>query len=128
MAREILFRGKQFENSKWIIGYLSSKHTITIQTPCGHTDEIVICADTVGQYTGRTDKNGKRIFEGDIAKYTNKDGTSVFYEVVWDNEFSALMFRFIGGWSGVFMAGMNELVEVIGNIHDNPELLNGKES
>ncbi len=131
MAREILFRGKRTDNGEWIEGTLyqiADDLNPFIMLKNRHAESHEVDANTVGQYTGLTDKNGKRIFEGDIAKYTNKDGTAVFYEVVWDNEFSALMFRLIGGWSGVFMAGMNERVEVIGNIHDNPELLNGTES
>lgn len=141
MEREILFRGKRTDNGEWVTGtpFIFEDRCKMIQAVAVHPDFVdegnvyysegfPVDPKTVGQFTGRTDQNGKRIFEGDIAKYTNRDGTSVFYEVVWDNEFAAMMFRFIGGWSGVFMAGMNERVEVIGNIHDNPELLNGKES
>ena len=122
--REILFRGKQADNEKWVIGYLSSKHTITIQTPCGHMDEIVICADTVGQFTGLTDKNGKRIFEGDIAKVLQGKDKDIAYVGFENGAF--MLYPKTGNiyertlWSYWY----NDWdVEVIGNITDNPELL-----
>ena len=122
--REILFRGKQADNEKWVIGYLSSKHTITIQTHCGHMDEIVICADTVGQFTGLTDKNGKRIFEGDIAKVLQGKDKDIAY-VGFENGAFMLYPR----TGNIYERTLWEYwyndwdVEVIGNITDNPELL-----
>ena len=122
--REILFRGKQADNEKWVIGYLSSKHTITIQTPCGHTDEIVICADTVGQFTGLTDKNGKRIFEGDVAKVLQGKDKDIAY-VGFENG----AFMLYPKTGNIYERTLWEYwyndwdVEVIGNITDNPELL-----
>ena len=122
--REILFRGKQEDNEKWVIGYLSSKHTITIQTPCGHMDEIVICADTVGQFTGLTDKNGKRIFEGDIAKVLQGKDEDIAY-VGFENG----AFMLYPKTGNIYERTLWEYwyndwdVEVIGNITDNQELL-----
>ena len=122
--REILFRGKQEDNEKWVIGYLSSKHTITIQTPCGHMDEIVICADTVGQFTGLTDKNGKRIFEGDVAKVLQGKDKDIAY-VGFENG----AFMLYPKTGNIYERTLWEYwyndwdVEVIGNITDNPELL-----
>ena len=122
--REILFRGKQADNEKWVIGYLSSKHTITIQTPCGHMDEIVICADTVGQYTGLKDKNGKRIFEGDVAKVLQGKDKDIAYVGFENGAF--MLYPKTGNIYERTLCGYwyNDWdVEVIGNIHDNPELL-----
>ena len=122
--REILFRGKQADNEKWVIGYLSSKHTITIQTPCGHMDEIVICADTVGQFTGLTDKNGKRIFEGDVAKVLQGKDKDIAY-VGFENG----AFMLYPKTGNIYERTLWEYwyndwdVEVIGNITDNPEFL-----
>ena len=122
--REILFRGKQADNEKWVIGYLSSKHTITITTPCGHTDEIVICADTVGQYTGLKDKNGKRIFEGDVAKVLQGKDKDIAY-VGFENG----AFMLYPKTGNIYERTLWEYwyndwdVEVVGNITDNPELL-----
>ena len=122
--REILFRGKRADNEKWVIGYLSSKHTITITTPCGHTDEIVICADTVGQYTGLKDKNGKRIFEGDVAKVLQGKDKDIAY-VGFENG----AFMLYPKTGNIYERTLWEYwyndwdVEVIGNITDNPEFL-----
>lgn len=131
MAREILFQGKTKDEKEWIEGfYAVFSNTPFIGAP-NHYGTMLwhpVIPETVGQFTGKSDKNGKRIFEGDIAKRTNKDGTHTLYEVVWDNELFAPMFQLIGSCSGFWVVGMNELVEVIGNIHDNPELLNGTES
>ena len=122
--REILFRCKRADNEKWVIGYLSSKHTITITTPCGHTDEIVICADTVGQFTGLTDKNGKRIFEGDVAKVLQGKDKDIAY-VGFENG----AFMLYPKTGNIYERTLWEYwyndwdVEVIGNVTDNPELL-----
>ena len=122
--REILFRGKQADNEKWVIGYLSSKHTITIQTPCGHMDELVICADTVGQFTGLTDKNGKRIFEGDVAKVLQGKDKDIAY-VGFENG----AFMLYPKTGNIYERTLWEYwyndwdIEVIGNITDNHELL-----
>ena len=126
--REILFRGKRADNEKWVIGYLSSKHTITITTPCGHTDEIVICADTVGQYTGLKDKNGKRIFEGDIVEGNCHSAWSHRMQRC-DIAYGRDGFEARNHIDGVdsdyytYRVLFSKDVVIIGNIHDNPELL-----
>ena len=126
--REILFRGKTTLDNEWVIGagvYKSEGHTWIItdditKTENRGTGSDAINPETVGQYTGLTDKNGKKIFEGDIVKTSHWNG-----RIEWCN-FDA---SFVVHCEGTFvtqntLAGHANL-EVIGNIHDNPELLKG---
>lgn len=149
--REILFRGKRADNGEWIEGYLFStvNHTYIVYTDQYDDDlffspkNIFIAVDpkTVGQYTGLTDKNGKKIFEGDILKgfeypFCCDDEFNYFAEVVWFNISPAFgIYTFKNPKSNVrgISEGNTDYLEyfdidkweIIGNIHDNPELLKG---
>ena len=126
MNREILFRGKRTDNGEWVEGYLcechhkdTGKYDYAIQEMFenGYIMHEVI-PETVGQYTGLNDKNGKKIFEGDICKHrSNYSGNTVISVVTYtDGHFLALVCENSG-------FELSEKLEVIGNIHDNPELL-----
>ena len=132
--REILFRGKREDNREWVEGSLSLEYGEATQDGNRKVDYRIlgmrcdcdyVIPETVGQYTGLTDKNGKKIFEGDIVK----DHESGLYgEVV----FATAQDGF-DGMSGFMVDDINDglqnyngfwhLVKIIGNIHDNPELL-----
>ena len=120
MMREILFRGKKIDNDKWTYGFYF-EHSIDGQKYSyikyqtfdeGFvTNEVV--ADTVGQFTGLCDKNGKKIFEGDIVE--SPHGTQGVVE--WQNAECAFFFFFGDDWQT-----MDDCpYEVIGNIYDNKE-------
>ena len=120
--REILFRGKRTNNGEWIEGSLCTTipsdedfYTVSYFDFEGYYIEEKVIPETVGQYTGLTDKNGKKIFEGDIVK-----GTFLGFPVsIKDYVFSISWQEDITG----YRANYFENVEVIGNIYDNPELL-----
>ena len=143
--REILFRG-QTNNGEWVYGYIAET------TLCGcsdtHLAKVIykipqkiydaewfeVNPETVGQFTGLTDKNGKKIFEGDIiriehdlwhgeTKKTRESHIGVVFYNTKTAEFGAKIHGYsncssLRRWKGDFN-------EVIGNIHDNPELLEG---
>ena len=129
--REILFRGKRTDGGEWIYGVLIKNSVIDpftyISKGTGYKiydteigKPIKILPGTTGQYTGLTDKNGKKIFEGDIVLRHDKKAEvryqpSEFVLVFPDNPYPQC---------GLLTTSyLNENKEVIGNIHDNPELL-----
>ena len=131
--REILFRGKRTDNGTWAYGYLFCVWERTYLC-WGTTNDVPnmkeVIPETVGQYTGLTDKNGKRIFEGDIlgSRYNYLSPDNVAVEVVkW----------FCNSWviqEGDRMPTMLEedeimpYSEVVGNVHDNKELWGGTDN
>ena len=131
--REILFRGKRTDFNRWIEGYLyrlSEKLNpfIMIKNNGGMAFEVI--PETVGQYTGLTDKNGMKIFEGDIVQIEDfTHGCALNYKqptsnwVVHWREDTA---RFCIDYMSYLPFDFTE-TEIIGNIYDNPELLKGAE-
>lgn len=122
MMREILFRGK-FGN-EWKYGFLSIEpQGLVIQEPYKNNNSNVwhIDADTVGQYTGLTDKNGTKIFEGDIVKYGDTVHNVVF-EQRNGTAYFGLVYSTLETLSFGYYQDLKQ-IEVIGNIYDNPELL-----
>ena len=123
--REILFRGKsKVQGSEWLYGdVLIYENSAQIwETINGRKHNSVVSLETIGQYTGLTDKNGNKIFEGDIVnEYDMPEKISNTGIVKWSNMFV--------GWHISQTRSMycHECMsyEVIGNIHDNPELLEG---
>lgn len=140
--REILFRGKREDNGEWVEGasiivfaqdkvYIPKKSsrldvihdTHSNLTRIENTKMYKVDVSTIGQYTGLTDKNGTKIFEGDICEFTNADGEKTPYKVLWD--FHRWLVQM--GCENIYPDDLDEdfagWAEVIGNIHDNPELL-----
>lgn len=130
--REILFRGIRTDNGEWAEGFYFRTNWYDIKTkkpinthhwilPIGGQDSHKIFPKTVGQYTGLVDKNGKRIFEGDILRYKDTDDEYRFLLVEFSNG------SFCVNEHGIICDPVSEVlclgVEIIGNIHDNPELL-----
>lgn len=67
----IVVDGEKIEG-RWVEGYLWSKRTIGVTSPCGHLDEVVVLPSTVGQYSGLDDSDGRKVFEGDILKFKDE--------------------------------------------------------
>ena len=136
--REILFRGKRTDNGKWECGDLLSPnefnaipHIVYIDylNEYGDIGEIStpVIPETVGQYTGLTDKNGVKIFEGDILHCVSKLDNAKMVVIFECGEYRMVLaekFKDYIGNCGFYAITCFEK-EVIGNIHDNPELLKG---
>lgn len=136
--REILFRGKDIQGY-WHIGLLAHMgNSWYISNKAGVSTAYEVIPETIGLYTGLTDKNGTKIFEGDIVKFSNN-----IYQISFESGSFILLDRQgemiskIGGendhcyslfdlsleccWEDDWAVD----IEVLGNIHDNPELLKG---
>ena len=135
MNREILFRAKSIEPStegKLVFGYLTMDchgncwicHPLKVPM-VGGFQYFNVDSETVGQFTGLTDKNGTKIFEGDIAKYYNPYSKQWYTQIVkWDKMFASFgFFTQDSEWCKENDWLKIEGVEVIGNIYDNKELL-----
>ena len=138
--RDILFRGKRTDNGEWVEGYyihrpsavgISISNPICIWIPAADPDDSTkifeVSTETVCQYTGLTDKNGRKIFEGDIVERGGR---------IWLVEYSNNYGQFIMkaytekgiSWSRSFDLIPPDWCEIIGNIYDNPELLEVKQN
>ena len=126
--REILFRGKEFEpihtSDGWVTGFYCTKDGAHFITTVGgyasgksYFSDVLVNPETIGQYTGMNDINGNRIFEGDIVRGLMDWGPAGMCESVVDIGFNLIE----GGYRWNYFA--LDTIEVIGNIHDNPELL-----
>lgn len=138
MNREILFRAKHIHamdsnehlNGTWVHGYLSDKDYIYDKSLDG---EFLVDENTICQYTGLTDKNGNKIFEGDVVRY----GHGIYGEVKFGLYTASIPQNINQGFYVEFpedslyreeLGYWRERVVVIGNIYDNPELLEDKEN
>ena len=120
--REYLFRGKMIANGKWSEGTL----LVTKQGCCITPDATVYVAvdpETVGQYTNMLDKNGRKIFEGDIIDFSDRYDGDGYGVVRYDAEETEFEFVYDNFCEGLGRCYSPENVEVVGNIYDNPELL-----
>ena len=131
--REVIFRGKRTDNGEWIEGSLlgidwcdkPSTYSIAPNTPVSVFYSVI--PETVGQYTGLTDKNGVRIFEGDILHCVSKLDSAKMVVIFECGEYRMVLaekFKDYIGNCGFYAITCFEK-EVIGNIHDNPEILKG---
>lgn len=122
--REIIFRGKRTGNDEWVYGDFmhgnerkSLRDSIWVyDSETQSFNDYEVTPETVGQYTGMKDNNGKPIFEGDILKLGTGKTRFVFYGV------SSFRHTIYNGYAKGFDF-KDKGYQVIGNIHDNPELL-----
>ena len=139
MNREILFRGKSANTGEWVEGFcvqFGETYSNIIIREIGklnlygvvpiYEHEIVI-SETVGQYTGLKDKTGRKIFEGDIVRLFNRNGQEIMsYVVEWYSDCSMFVLDCIDfdmEFDTDFTVFYGDEFEIVGNIHDNPELV-----
>ena len=133
--REILFRGKRVDNGEWVYGNLvewlnETKDVSIIAHPFGCCidevgnlvliEEPFVCKvhpETIGQYTGRRDKNGVKLFDGDI--FTLGDANIKHITIWHDNGFMGKQIGTKGSMVG--LTHWEDRIEIIGNIHDEEE-------
>ena len=134
--RTIKLRAKRLDNGEWLYGYYHKRvggvECIIEMKPnkYGKVEYIVNQVDpnTVGQFTGLIDKNGKEIYEGDIVKTILHDSRrQMFFKVIYAMDYCGFELQEYGRYSGGYLWNFDDFDEgsliIIGNIHDNPELI-----
>lgn len=134
MMREYLFRGKRKDNGKWVHGWVTTQHKkytggdllTKIQSSTFGVGEHYVDTETIGQYTGLKDKNGKKIFEGDIIDFP--DCSDSYYSsghgvVQYDSDETEFAIIYDSIYKGLGRCHYSRDIEVIGNIYDHPDLL-----
>ena len=126
MKHKIVFRGKSLDNNKWYNGDLRQFSDGKVFIAYKNFAMVRVNLDSVGQYTGLKDKNGKEIFEGDILAHDGKvighvvGGVRGYcYDVIYKNP------RYDPSWSlyGTVVNDYKGNVEIVGNVIDNHDLL-----
>ena len=135
--REILFRGKainrdkgshrsNYKNGSWVYGLLTRKYNEDFKFPAEMSDGCVSGIEidyvTIGQYTGKKDKNGNKIFEGDILKF-DRLGYNTVGVVIYGEDDAEFDVDIIGYAIDQVAYHQSHEIEIVGNIHDNPEMV-----
>ena len=131
--REIKFRGKRIDNDEWVYGYLWESQDPTkteksikatfIYTACSVERGYEVFPESVGQYTGLKDKNDKEIYEGDILKLDGWKGTQQICFIKGAFCLADKEGAFVGDIHYIHHASIKQS-KIVGNIYENPELLN----
>lgn len=134
MNREIIFRAKQPHNGEWMEGYFSKDYAgLAYITTLDGVSTGVVDESTLGQFTGLTDKNGGRIWEGDLVRYeaivkTDSEGNNAFFigSIEYWSGSVGCGWRYKSGRSTMMIKTSHPWrMEVIGNIHEEREVKNG---
>lgn len=143
--REILFRGKainrnegchrtEYQNGEWVYGLVTKlydeqfKNLPAEMTNTNGISGIEIDYKTIGQYTNMLDKNGKKIFEGDIIDFSDRSDGDGYGVVKYDANETEFGIEYDNIYESLGKYYYPKDIEVIGNIYDNPELLGDEEN
>lgn len=135
--RKIVFRAREIGTKRWVFGDLEFQRILKnaliheYRNDGKYKGVVNVENNTVGQFTGLCDNNGKDIYEGDIIRSFDSKGEPIIHYILYDNEEAGFVAVLKGSAKGDFGYGrcyqqwITECEkEVIGNIHDNPEILN----